>query len=214
MQQSLSPQRSSSCSRVCRQVYLSPWHTSLQQGCSRTRNSRSASDASSGPQPECTRYWRSAADRKHRKCQSSSATNITTTDSCMVAISLPEYIFSPRHILHNAASRCLRSGVHSTACLSSRSRSCPPAARCSYSTRSKPGATSCHSRPALRTRPARPHASAAGSDGTTWRKKTKKGERREERETVNMAVDWRRSNTPSDVPLTGSILIGDHYLNI
>lgn len=45
-------------------------------------------------------------------------------------------------------------------------------------------------------------------------RKQKKDRGERERETVNMAVDWRRSNTPSDVPLTGSILIGDHYLNI
>ena len=62
---SVSPQRSSSCSTAGRPACRSPWHTSLRRGCSHSQSSRSVSDASSGPQPECTHYWRSAVDRHH-----------------------------------------------------------------------------------------------------------------------------------------------------
>lgn len=73
----------------------------------------------------------------------------------------------PHHSRHSGASRCLHNGVHSTCCLSSRSRSCPQAVRGRYSTQSMRGATVCRSRPARRRRPARPAAWAACNDGMT-----------------------------------------------
>lgn len=86
---------------------------------------------------------------------------------------------SPHRSRRTAASRCLRSGVRSTACLSSRSRSCPPAALCRYSTRSRLGATACRNRPAQRRQPARPGASAARSVGTTEKRNNRKRDGRE-----------------------------------
>lgn len=81
-------------------------------------------------------------------------------------------LISPHHSLHIVASRCLHSAVHSTSCLSSRSRSCPPAVRYRYSRRSMLGATSCHNRPAQHRQRAHPYAWAAGTDGMTLREST------------------------------------------
>lgn len=76
---------------------------------------------------------------------------------------------SPHHSLHSVASRCRHSDVHSRACLSSRSRSCPPVVHGRYNTQSRLGATACRSQRAQHRQQARQDALVARSDGTTWR---------------------------------------------
>lgn len=61
------PRHGSSCSRPCRRASRPPWHTSPRRARSRNRSSRSASGASSGPLPGCTRYWRSAVEETRQR---------------------------------------------------------------------------------------------------------------------------------------------------
>lgn len=74
---------------------------------------------------------------------------------------------SPHRNLHTEAFRYLHNGGHSTADPSSKNRSCPPVARCSYSTQSMQGARVYRNLPARRKPPAHPSSWAAGTGGMT-----------------------------------------------
>lgn len=76
-------------------------------------------------------------------------------------------LHSPHRNLHTEAFRYLHNAGHSTADPSSKNRSCPPVARCSYSTQSMRGARVYRSLPARRKPLAHPSSWAAGNRDMT-----------------------------------------------